>query len=249
MPRRSSRRLAGCIAIELALAIGLWAADLWAADAGYRAGMATAGQSKALVLEDRRGGRAVFAEADFAVTQAVSDFVAARLLQSYELPRPSLLLRGAGGIGLRPVQPDDLITAIGAAMGSMEPASVRFNGAVVSVTSGGTCLAALAAGASLTFDQCTAGAAVRGPIRAAFQMVEPTHGLLQRTDPWRAYPVQAIALGKQVVVVALGGDSALPREFAAQGLLFAPHANDSAAPPDDPHIREAIRQVLSRVGR
>ena len=59
MPRRLSRRLAGCIAIELLLAAGLWAAE-------YQAGVATAGQAKALVLEDRRGGRAVFAEADFA---------------------------------------------------------------------------------------------------------------------------------------------------------------------------------------
>jgi hypothetical protein len=230
------------------------AAGVWAADGEYQAGIATAGQSKALVLEDRRGGRAVFAEADFEVTQAVADFVAARLLQSYELPRPSLLLRGgllrgASGIGPRPAQPEDLITAISAALGSMEPASVRFDGAVVSVTSGGTCRAALAAGASLTFGHCTAGDAVRGPIRAAFQMVEPAHGLLQRADPVRAYPVQAIALGKQVVVVALGGASALPREFAANGRLFAPQANDSAAPPDDPRIRQAIRQVLSRVGR
>ncbi|HMC61983.1 MAG TPA: hypothetical protein VKJ01_22505, partial [Candidatus Solibacter sp.] len=65
----------------------------------------------------------------------------------------------------------------------------------------------------------------------------------------RACPVQAIALGKQVVVLALGGDSVLPREFAAERLIFAPHANDSTAPPDDRRIREAIRQVLSRVGR
>jgi len=239
MPRRLSRRLAGCIAIELLLAAGLWAAE-------YQAGVATAGQAKALVLEDRRGGRAVFAEADFAVAQAAADFVAARLLQSYELGRPSLLLRG---LGLRPAQPEDLITAISAAMGAIAPALVRFNGAVVSVTKGADCLASLAADASLAFDHCTEGVTVRGPIGAAFQMVEPTHGLLQRSDAPRAYPVQAIALGKQVVVVALGGDSALPPEFAARGLLFAPHANDSAAPPDDPRIREAIRQVLSRVGR
>jgi hypothetical protein len=236
MPRRSSRRLAGCIAINLLLP---------AAAADFQAGIATAGQVKALVLRDRRGGRAVFAEADFEVTQAVSDFVAARLLQGYELPRPSLLLRSSAD--LRPALPEDLITAISAALGSLKPAVVRWNGAEVSVTTDGACLAKLGTGGSLGFDHCAGGVPVRGEIRAAFQMVEPSHGLLQRSDPLHAYPVQAIAIGKQVVVLALGGESKIPAEFAGRGVLFASHANDSRAAPDDPRIGQGIRQVLSRV--
>jgi len=235
MPTRSSRRLAGCIAIELLLAAGGWTA------ADFRAGAATAGQAKAVVLKDRRGAYAVFAEADFEIPQAVADFVAARLVQTYDLPRPSLLLRGAGGAPSGPpAQPEDLLTATAAALGTLEPAEVRIRGANLSVTLAGHCHPIIG--------DCAGGALVHGPIRAALQMVEPTHGLLQRADPWRAYPVQAIALGKDLVIVALSGPSQLPREFPAQGLLFVSHANDSAAPPDDARIREAIRQVLSRVG-
>ena len=235
MPRRSSRRLAGCIAISLLLP---------AAAADFQAGTAVAGQAKALVLQDRRGGYAIFAAADFEITQAVSDFVAARLLQSYELPRPSLLLRG---VGLRPAQPDDLVTAVSAAMGRLDSAQLVYDGTTLSVSANSRCLASLAAGASLIFDSCNDGLAVRGPIRAAFQMVEPTHGLLQRADLLHAYPVQAIAFGKQVIVLALGGAPTLPPEFSAKGLLFVSHANDSATPPDDARIAQAIRQVLSRV--
>lgn len=236
MPRRSSRKLAGCIAISLLLP---------AAAADFKAGVAAAGPAKALVIEDRRGSRAVFAEADFEINQAVADFVAVRLLQSYELPRPSLLLRRGAVLG--PALPESLITAISAAMGSLDSAQLRYNGATLSATVAGRCLAAFARDAPLTFDHCAEGVLIRESIRAAFQMVEPTHGLLQRTDPVHAYPVQAIAFGKQVVVVALGGAASLPAEFAGKGLFFVSHANDSSTPPDDPRIRDAIRQVLSRV--
>ena len=239
MPRRSSRRLAGCIAISLLLP---------AAAADFQAGIATAGVAKALVLQDRRGGWAVFAEADFEVTQAVSDFVAARLLQSYELPRPSLLLRTSGAAH-QPAQPEDLIASVSAAMARLDPAQLVYDGSTLSVTANNRCLASLGPGTFLTIDRCKDGLSVRGTIRAAFQMVEPTHGLLQRSDPLRSYPVQAIALGNRPVVMALGGASTLPSEFAGKGLLFIPHANDSAAPPDDPRLREAIRRVLSRVGK
>jgi len=232
MPGRSSRRLAGCIAIEL-----LRYAEATAATE-FQAGIASAGAANAIVIQDRHGARAVFADTDFEITQAIADFVAARLLQSYELPRPFLLLRG---VGPQPAQPDDLLTAISAALGQMEPAEIRSDGKNLSVTIAGHCRP--------IFGDCTTGAAVSGPIRAAFRMVQPEHGLLQRTDLPRSYPVQAIVLGKQVVVLALGGASTLPSEFSARGLLFIPHANASTAPPDDPRLREAIRQVLARVGR
>src|SRR6266705_2334491 len=93
MSKRFWKRLAGCIAIECSLA----------AAPEYQAGMAAAGHAKAVVLEDNRGNRAVFAEADSPVTRAVSDFVAAQLAKRYGLDRASLLIYGRAG--LQPVQP------------------------------------------------------------------------------------------------------------------------------------------------
>src|ERR1039457_7053706 len=134
MRKRSSRKLAGCIAIELALALTAgFAAD-------YRAGAAASGSARALVLEDARGTRAVFTQTEFPITQALADFAAAQLLRSLDLERSGLLLHPQpdpptpraladlppaqllrslaldpsglplhwSGIGARPEQPDDL---------------------------------------------------------------------------------------------------------------------------------------------
>src|ERR1035438_5886602 len=122
MRKRSSRKLAGCIVIELALAAAGLAAD-------YRAGAAESGLARALVLEDARGHRAVFAQTEFRITGAVADFVAARLLISLDLERPGLLFHWSG-IGARPEQSDDLMAAITAAVAGLEPAdrkSTRLN--------------------------------------------------------------------------------------------------------------------------
>ena len=71
MRKRSSRRLAGCIAIECALAAAGWSGD-------FKAGAAAAPTARALVLEDAHGNRAVFAQAEFRITQALADFAAGR---------------------------------------------------------------------------------------------------------------------------------------------------------------------------
>ena len=60
---------------------------------------------------------------------------------------------------------------------------------------------------------------------AAFQMVDPAHGLQPRGEPLRASSVQAIALGGRFVVLAVDGER------------------------DDPRVSAAVRQVLARVGR
>ena len=112
MRKRSSRRLAGCIVIELALAAAGLAAD-------YRAGAAASGSARALVLEDARGNRAVFTQTEFRITQALADFVAARLLVALELERAGLLFHWSG-IGARPEQPEDLVTAITTAVNALE---------------------------------------------------------------------------------------------------------------------------------
>ena len=218
MPKKSLRRLAGCFAIEL-----LFAAGLLAADSDYQAGTAAAGKVKALALEDRSGTRAVFATAEFRMSQSVSDFIAAKVLKAYGVDRAGLLLHSAGQ---GDPAPDDAVAVIGAALGALEPAVVRLSGGAVSITApDGHCRATLAANGALAFDRCGPGGPVRPPIRAAFQMVDPAHALQPRGEPVRSSSVQAIALGKQFVVLAVEGDR------------------------DDARVSAALRQVLARVGR
>jgi len=242
MPGRSSRRLAGCIAIDLVV-IDLVVAVGLAAD--FKAGAATEGAARALVLEDRRGTRAVFVQAEFAVTQALADFIAGRLLKAYELDRAALLLRGTGR---GPAQPEDVVAAVNTALGTLAPAAVRFDGRTLSVTApDGQRRAAISAQGELNFEGSGEGAAVRGPIRAAFQMVEPAHGLQQRSDPVHAYPVQAIAIGRQITILGLSGEASLPAGIGRKGLIFVAQANGDSAPPEDERILAAIRKVLARV--
>jgi hypothetical protein len=218
MPKKLSGRLAGCFAIELLLAAGLLAAD-----SDYQAGTAAAGMVKALALKDRRGQRAVFATVEFRVSQSVSDFIAAQVLKAYGVDRAGLLLVS---VGQGDPAPDDAVAAIGAALGALEPAVVRLSGGAVSVTApDGRCRAKLAADGAVAFERCSAGEPVRAPIRAAFQMVDPAHGLQQRGDPVRSSSVQAIALGGQFVVLVVDGER------------------------DDARIVAAVHQVLARVGR
>jgi hypothetical protein len=236
--------------IDLVVAAAGLAAD-------FKAGAATEGAARALVLEDRRGTRAVFVQAEFAVTQALADFVAGRLLKAYELDRAALLLRGTGR---GPAQPEDMVAAVNTALGKLEPAAVRFDGRTLSVTGpDGRRRATISAEGALGFEGLGEGAGegwgegsgegaqVRGPIRAAFQMVEPAHGLQQRTDPVPAYPVQAIALGKQITILGLSGETSLPPGIGKKGLIFLPHANGDSAPPEDERILAGIRKVLARV--
>jgi hypothetical protein len=201
----------------------LLAAGLLAADSNYQAGTATAGKVKALALEDRRGNRAVFISAEFRVSQAVADFIAAQVLKAYGVDRAGLLLHSAGQ---GDPAPDDVVTAIGAALGGLEPAMVRWSGGAVSITApDGRCRATLAGNGAVAFERCGAGDLVRAPIRAAFQVVEPAHGLQARGEPVGSSSVQAIALGNRFVVLVVEGER------------------------DDARVAAAVRQVLARVGR
>ena len=240
MRQRWWRKLAGCIVIELALAAGGIAGD-------YRGGAGASGPARALILEDARGNRAVFTQTEFRITQALADFVAARLLVGLQLQRPGLLLHWSG-IGARPEQPEDLVTAITAAVNALEPAEVRYGHRSLSVAAGERCVGTLSPDGALSTAGCTDGAAVTGGIRAAFQMVEPTHGLQKRGETVRSFPVQAIALGRQVTILALSGEAALPEGVNPRGLIFAPFSNqEAAAPARDPRVRAAVQRVLARV--
>jgi hypothetical protein len=218
MPKKLPRRLAGCFAIEL-----LFAAGLLAADSDYQAGTAAAGKVKVVALEDRRGNRAVFATAEFRISQSLSDFIAAQVVKAYGVDRAGLLLVSAGQ---GDPAPDDAVAAIGAALGALEPAMVRSGGRGVSITApDGHCRATLSANGAVAFERCGPGEPVRAPIRAAFQMVDPAHGLQPRGELIRSSSVQAIALGRHFVVLAVEGER------------------------DAPRVSAAVRQVLARLGR
>jgi len=239
MRKRWRRKLAGCIVIELAAAAAGIAGD-------YRSGAGASGSARALVLEDGRGNRAVFTQTEFRITQALADFVAARLLVSLDLQRPGLLFHWSG-IGARPEQPEDLITAITLATNSLEPAEVRYGHRSISVTAGERCVGSVSPDGALSAAGCTDGAAVTGVIRAAFQMVEPTHGLQKRGEMVRSFPMQAIALSKQVTILALSGEAGLPEGVNPRGLIFAPFSNEAATAPQDARVRAAVQRVLARV--
>ncbi|HEY1337766.1 MAG TPA: hypothetical protein VGF59_09665 [Bryobacteraceae bacterium] len=240
MPTRSSRRLAGCIVIEIAVAAFGVAADL-----DYSAGSGSAPHARAIALEDRRGGRVVFLEADFPVTRTIADATAVELLKRYELTRAGILVRGASA---GQPYPAELLAAAAAAFREMEPVRIQRTGDTLSL-SGARCVGTLF---PVVLEGCEVGPRVTGPIRAAFSLVEPEHGLRRRADPVPGYPVQAIAIGRQTAVLALAGDApvdSIRADLGIKGVIVVARANDSMPVPDDPRIRLAIRQILTRIGR
>jgi len=239
MWKRCSKKLAGCIAIEVAVAWALGAAE-------FRGGAANVGSATALVLEDARAHRAVFVQTEFRITQALADFAAARLLTTLELERPGMLFHWSG-LGARPEQPDQLIEAVTTAFRALEPVEVRYGHRSVSVAAGEKCLAILGPDGALSLGGCSDGVAVSGSIKSAFQMVEPSHGLLKREDKVRQFPIQAIALGRQVTVLAMSGEAPLPEGVNPRGLIFAPFSNEAATAPKDERLRTAVQKVLARV--
>jgi hypothetical protein len=206
-----------------------------AATPEYRAGAAASGHARAVVLEDRRSARVVFVEADFAIPRAVSDFVAVQLVKRDGLDRAGMVLSGTGSGAADAVE---IVSAVEQALSRLEPATATFDG-VLSVRSvDGRCLATLY---PARLDGCRGGIPVRGPIRAVFQMLDVPHRLGAMAS---AYPVQAVAIGRQVTVLALGGDVA-PGRFAAAGRMVVPFANDTEVMPEGFEAR--IEGVLKRV--
>jgi len=193
-----------------------------------------------VVLEDRRGFGAVFAEADFPVTRDVADFVAVQLVKIAGFERAGIVLTGSG-----PAAPEsgEILAAVAKALRSLGPATVSYDGIVSVRTAEGNCLATFY---PVQFDGCRDGAAVHGPIRAAFQMVDVPHGLQSRGDVAPGYPVQAVAIGKAATVLALGGDVPSGR-FAAAGRMVVGRANDALAAAPDDVVEKAVAAVLRRV--
>jgi hypothetical protein len=240
MWKRSSRRLAGYIAIELAAAA-------LATAGGFQAGTGETPSARAVAIQDSRGAYAVIAQTDFRITQAVADFVSAQVMQSHTLDRPALLLHW-GGIANRPPQPEELLDAINMALAKMGPATVRYGHRSLSVLDEHErCLASMNPDGTLALSSCPGGEEINGSIRAAFQMVEPSHGLLKRGETARMFPVQAIAVGKEVVILAMSGEARFPEGVNSRGLIFAPFSNEAEAAPQDGRVLAAVHRVLARV--
>jgi hypothetical protein len=61
------------------------------------------------------------------------------------------------------------------------------------------------------------------------------------------FPVQAIALGKEVTILALSGEARFPQGVNPRGLIFAPFSNEADTAPQDAVVMAAVRRVLARV--
>src|SRR6185295_17498193 len=101
---------------------------------------------------------------EFRITQPLADFVAGQLLHAQELDRAGILFRW-GGIGNRPAQPADVVSAISSAIVALEPAEVRYGHRVLSVdTPEGRCLGSLNEDGAVGLAGCGEGVVVAGAI-------------------------------------------------------------------------------------
>lgn len=235
-------------------AVAVAAASMAAAAAPeFRAGAAASARVRALVLEDRHGGRAAIAQTRFPITRALSDAVAARVMRAYSLERGAILIRGgapdAGAAADFAAAAAEIEGVLGRALDGMEPAQVSSGlEGLSAVAPDGRCLAALSTDGAITQSGCTPGDVLRGRIRGAFRMAEPAHTLARRGEAVDAYPVQAIGIGKRALILALGGPAPLA-EFRGAASIVALRSNDDRPLPEDPRIRDAIRLVLRMAAR
>ena len=233
MPRKSLRRLAGCIVIELLCALAAAAADYQ-----FKAGYAAYGQAKALALEDRRGHRAVIVTAAFRIPMSVADAIAAQTIKEYNLERASLLIYS---VASGEPTPTDTRTAIAAALGDLQPAVVIYGNGRLTVSSfDGRCRIAVSAEASL--DTCTTpvGDTLRGQIRSALKVMDTPHALQTREESLRRpIAIQAIGIGPVVILSA-------PSNLAQPGrhLILAL----TPAVENDPQLSAAVGEVFLRIG-
>ena len=233
MPKKSLKKLAGCIVIELLCGLTAFAADYQ-----FKAGFATYGQAKALALEDRRGHRALIVNGAFDIPLSVADAIAAQAMKQYNLERADLLIYSVASGDAKPV---DARTAIGSALGALQPAVLIYGNSRLTVSSyDGRCLVGISPEASLESCNTPVGDSVRGQIRAAFQLVNVPHPLQSR-DGSLPPPVaiQALAIGP---VVIFSGPSNLAQPGHRVILAVTP------AVEEDPRLNAAVGEIYLRVG-
>ena len=233
MPKKSLKKLAGYIVIELICGLSAFAADYQ-----FKAGFATYGQAKAVALEDRRGHRALIVNGAFEIPLSVADAIAAQAMKQYNLERADLLIYSVASGDARPV---DARTAIGAALSALQPAVLIYGNSRLTISSyDGRCLVGISPEASLESCNTPVGDSVRGQIRAAFQLVNVPHPLQPRDG---ALPppvaIQALAIGP---VVIFSGPSNLAQPGHHVILAVTPAVDE------DPRLDAAVGQIYLRVG-
>lgn len=241
---------------------------------GYQAGVASITlpdlTATALAIEDQREQRAVIVATDLSgMPRAIADPVAARLGKAYGLDRAFILLHASGTHERRysPQLIDDLAAVVGAAIANLTPARLWYGATGLEVTGAdGRLRAVLASDDRNSISLRLSGAVqkmhpVRGPLRAAFQVADLDSGRrLRAGEPVRPFPfpVQAMAFGKDLTVLALGGDVPVDyalrvkQEYGSKGLVVAVNSNDviSDLPRGmEDRIFTTIHQVMARVGR
>lgn len=232
MPRKSLKKLAGCIAIEVLCAYSACAADYY-----YKAGFAASGQARALALEDRKGRRAVILTTAFDAPLSVADMIAAQAIKEYGLERASLLIYSVASGDPKPA---DARTAIGAALGNLKAASLVYGNGRLTVSSyDGHCLVAISAEASLDACSTPAGDVMGGYIRSALQIVDLSHSLQTREATPRSVSVQTLAIGP---VVVFSGPSNVA-QTGKRVIVAATPAVES-----DTRLEVAVGEVFIRVG-
>lgn len=233
MPRKSLKKLAGYIAIELLCAYSAVAADYY-----YKAGFATYGHVEALALEDRRGHRAVIADATFSVPLSVADMVAAQVMKDYKIERSDLMIYS---VATGDPSPAEALTAIGAALGKLNQAYLVYgNGRLTASSYDGKCLVGISPEGSLDACSTPAGDTVGGYIKSALTIVDLSQGLQTRDQPPKpSVAVQALAIGP---VVLFSG----PENVAQPGkrIILA----TTPAVENDTRLDVAAGEVFLRIG-
>jgi hypothetical protein len=231
MRKRLSRRLAGCIAIELL------AGFLFAADFEYKAGLGTFANVHVLAIEDHSEHRAVLVWVGRAMTAGSAGMATAQAAKQYDLdPAGVLVLPAAEGDST----PEDVVTAVGSALQQLQPVQLRWGAGALTISASGKCRAAVSVGAVLSENGCNAkGSEIHGPLRFASQQIDLKR-LGTREEPLRASALQAIAIGNAVTVIAA------PKNYIPAGSDVIAAAGE---PVTDDRIAAALRLILLRVGR
>jgi hypothetical protein len=239
----------------------------------YEAGMARlAGNAAAMVVRYRAEPPLALVTLETGeLPRGLADLIAARLEKEYDIPRANVLLHYAANgpaVSDAASQAGQVVDLVGAALARFEPAALRwssdFRTTALKVTAqdGHTRAVLLGRDGGLVLQEGDTPLAlppfqpVTGPLRAAFQAAGLA-GLQARGAPPRLCPVQALAFGRELAVVALGGDAPaglrarIAAEYGTAGVIVAARSNGGMMYDGSSETGsfDSVRELMRRVGR